>query len=192
MARPAHPSGRRHPNNSKRAGDGRHPRVGLRRLRGLNERADQEAEGRSRRTSLGYLARRLSRRRVRFTFPPLPSPKFPPPNPPTPPKRKKTQKNLIPPLLPPNRSPQTIEHRLDKLIHDIRNNHHAAALQPPHSPGDVLIVAHGHILRAFAMRWIGRALTDGVALLLEGIKILSFSPLKVSVKILFKKGKLFG
>jgi len=34
--------------------------------------------------------------------------------------------------------------------------------------GDVLIVAHGHILRAFAMRWVGRELTDGVSLLLEG------------------------
>ena len=35
-------------------------------------------------------------------------------------------------------------------------------------PSDVLLVAHGHILRAFAMRWIGRQLTDGVSLLLEG------------------------
>ena len=35
-------------------------------------------------------------------------------------------------------------------------------------PCDVLLVAHGHILRAFAMRWIGRQLTDGVSLLLEG------------------------
>ncbi len=34
--------------------------------------------------------------------------------------------------------------------------------------GDVLIVAHGHILRAFAMRWVGRELTEGVSLLLEG------------------------
>lgn len=34
--------------------------------------------------------------------------------------------------------------------------------------GDVLIVAHGHILRAFAMRWIGKGLAEGVSLLLEG------------------------
>lgn len=34
--------------------------------------------------------------------------------------------------------------------------------------GDVLLVAHGHILRAFAMRWIGKELTEGVSLLLEG------------------------
>lgn len=36
--------------------------------------------------------------------------------------------------------------------------------------GDVLIVAHGHILRALAMRFIGKELTDGVALLLEGMQ----------------------
>lgn len=39
-------------------------------------------------------------------------------------------------------------------------------------PSDVLLVAHGHILRAFAMRWIKRELTEGVSLLLEG-KLLS-------------------
>lgn len=35
--------------------------------------------------------------------------------------------------------------------------------------GDVLVVAHGHILRAFAMRWINQELTNGVSLLLDGI-----------------------
>ena len=40
---------------------------------------------------------------------------------------------------------------------------------------DVLIVAHGHILRAFAMRWIGRQLTSGVSLLLEGDTLYSNS-----------------
>jgi len=34
-------------------------------------------------------------------------------------------------------------------------------------PGDVLIVAHGHILRAFAMRWVQKTLQDGPTLLLE-------------------------
>lgn len=33
--------------------------------------------------------------------------------------------------------------------------------------GDVLIVAHGHILRAFAMRWVQKTLHDGPTLLLE-------------------------
>jgi probable phosphoglycerate mutase len=31
---------------------------------------------------------------------------------------------------------------------------------------DVLIVAHGHILRAFAIRWLGKPLTE-TALILE-------------------------
>lgn len=34
--------------------------------------------------------------------------------------------------------------------------------------GDVLIVAHGHILRAFAMRWIGKPLTDTAFILEAG------------------------
>jgi probable phosphoglycerate mutase len=33
--------------------------------------------------------------------------------------------------------------------------------------GDVLIVAHGHILRAFAQRWAGQSLQDGPAFLME-------------------------
>lgn len=37
--------------------------------------------------------------------------------------------------------------------------------ETPH--GDVLVVAHGHILRAFAMRWVGKTLPDGPAFLLE-------------------------
>ena len=41
---------------------------------------------------------------------------------------------------------------------------------------DVLIVAHGHILRAFAMRWIGKRLNDGPTFLLEagGVGTLSY------------------
>lgn len=39
-----------------------------------------------------------------------------------------------------------------------------------HEPvnGDVLIVAHGHILRAFAMRWIGKPLTETAFILEAG------------------------
>jgi probable phosphoglycerate mutase len=33
--------------------------------------------------------------------------------------------------------------------------------------GDVLIVAHGHILRAFAQRWAGQTLHGGPTFLLE-------------------------
>lgn len=69
-------------------------------------------------------------------------------------------------------SPADVTKRLDELIDDIRTRFHNEAIGKPKGEApisDVLIVAHGHILRAFAMRWIGRELTDGVSLLLEGI-----------------------
>lgn len=76
------------------------------------------------------------------------------------------------------RSPADVTKRLDRLVNDIRDRYHReiiggkprnANANAPASPCDVLLVAHGHILRAFAMRWIGRELTEGVSLLLEGM-----------------------
>ena len=79
------------------------------------------------------------------------------------------------------RSPSQITERLDRLIADIRTRFHAPVMSPTTSGtdqkppcGDVLLVGHGHILRAFAMRWIGHQLTQGVSLLLEGIPSLFF------------------
>ena len=60
-------------------------------------------------------------------------------------------------------SPEDIIKRLDSLIKDIRDNYHASIIGKPKDPdctGDVMVVAHGHILRAFAIRWIGRPLTE--------------------------------
>ncbi|PNP41666.1 hypothetical protein TGAMA5MH_06453 [Trichoderma gamsii] len=79
-------------------------------------------------------------------------------------------------------SPQDVTDRLDRLIADIRKKYHEPALnssdgQLPHKKsGDVLIVAHGHILRAFSMRWAGKTLQDGPAFLLEagGVGTLSY------------------
>ncbi|KAH0497296.1 hypothetical protein TgHK011_004611 [Trichoderma gracile] len=79
-------------------------------------------------------------------------------------------------------SPQDVTDRLDRLIADIRSRFHEPVLKPaedqqPHKvSGDVLIVAHGHILRAFAMRWAGKTLQDGPAFLLEagGVGTLSY------------------
>lgn len=71
-------------------------------------------------------------------------------------------------------SPADVTKRLDRLIKDIRTRFHDEAIGKPKGDApisDVLLVAHGHILRAFAMRWIGRELTDGVSLLLEGMRI---------------------
>lgn len=61
--------------------------------------------------------------------------------------------------------------RLDRLISEIRINYHKDVMGKPKGEalGDVLVVAHGHILRAFAMRWINKELTNGVSLLLDGI-----------------------
>ena len=84
------------------------------------------------------------------------------------------------------RSPLDVTERLDKLIQDLRTRFHAPAfaaqkearkqpsIEDGAGDGDVLIVAHGHILRAFAMRWVGRKLTDGVSLILEGMSCLHF------------------
>jgi len=73
-------------------------------------------------------------------------------------------------------SPEQITERLDRLIADIRKRWHDPAMQKKSDKPDVLIVAHGHILRAFAMRWIGREFASGVALLLEagGVGTLSY------------------
>lgn len=77
--------------------------------------------------------------------------------------------------------PKEVEERLDRLIGDIRSRFHADVMSGKgeakgHGHGDVLIVAHGHILRAFAMRWIGKRLCDGPTFLLEagGVGTLSY------------------
>lgn len=42
--------------------------------------------------------------------------------------------------------------------------------------GDVLVIGHGHILRAFAMRWVGKTLQEGPTFLMEagGVGTLSY------------------
>ena len=78
------------------------------------------------------------------------------------------------------RSPQQITARLDELITDIRQRFHAHAIGKPkgtvNEPFDVLIVAHGHILRALAGRWVGRNIADNPSLILEagGVGTLSY------------------
>jgi len=77
------------------------------------------------------------------------------------------------------RSPDDVTVRLDRLIDEIRTKFHSPVIGKPKGGserGDVLIVAHGHILRAFAMRWAGKTLQDGPILLLEagGVGTLSY------------------
>lgn len=64
------------------------------------------------------------------------------------------------------RSPDDIVRRLDAVIAEIREKYHRPGFENPDQPRDVLIVAHGHMLRAFAMRWIGKPLTQ-TSLILE-------------------------
>ncbi|KAI9804913.1 MAG: hypothetical protein M1833_006216 [Piccolia ochrophora] len=67
-------------------------------------------------------------------------------------------------------SPEQATDRMDEVIADIRARFHKPAMEEPSqqdTAADVLVVAHGHILRAFAMRWIGKPLQEGPAMLLE-------------------------
>ena len=60
--------------------------------------------------------------------------------------------------------------RLDRVIGDIRSKFHSKAIGKPKNespPGDVLIVAHGHILRAFAARWVNKDISENPSLILE-------------------------
>ena len=73
-----------------------------------------------------------------------------------------------------HRSPADISERLDRLIKEIREKWHAPVMgkqqqqqQGEGATGDVLIVAHGHILRAFAQRWARQSLEAGPTFLLE-------------------------
>ena len=53
------------------------------------------------------------------------------------------------------------------------------------SKGDVLIVAHGHILRAFAQRWVRKSLQEGPSFLLEagGVGTLRYDGSPCGLKI---------
>lgn len=77
-------------------------------------------------------------------------------------------------------SPEQVTERVDALIADIRKRFHAHAIGKPkgsqREPFDVLVVAHGHILRAFAGRWIGKNIAENPSLILEagGVGTLSY------------------
>ncbi|KAJ5305782.1 hypothetical protein PENANT_c015G06634 [Penicillium antarcticum] len=73
-------------------------------------------------------------------------------------------------------SPEDVIRRLDALIAEIREKYQRSCFgNSDDAKGDVLVVAHGHILRAFAMRWVGKPLTE-TSLILEagGIGTLSY------------------
>lgn len=71
-------------------------------------------------------------------------------------------------------SPAQVAARIDELITKIR------ALQAPHmeddEPKDVILVAHGHLTRAFAKRWLGYDLSFPLSLMMQpgGVGVLSY------------------
>lgn len=76
-------------------------------------------------------------------------------------------------------SPKDVTERLDRLIKEIRDKFHKPVIGKPANQapnGNVIVVAHGHILRAFAMRWAGYTLEDGPTFLMEagGVGTLSY------------------
>jgi probable phosphoglycerate mutase len=72
-------------------------------------------------------------------------------------------------------SPEDVTKRVDELIKEIREKWHKGRFgkeagwkgKDGTGPNDVLIVAHGHILRSFAARWVGVDLRDNPSLILE-------------------------
>ncbi|KAK5133740.1 hypothetical protein LTR08_007390 [Meristemomyces frigidus] len=71
-------------------------------------------------------------------------------------------------------SPAEVTTRIDSLIAEIKK------LQAPHmkdhEPKDVVLVAHGHLTRAFAKRWLGYELSFPLSLMMEpgGVGVLSY------------------
>jgi broad specificity phosphatase PhoE len=63
-------------------------------------------------------------------------------------------------------SPAEITERLDAFISEIRTKWHKGKFGGK-EPMDVLVVAHGHILRAMAARWVGKSVEGNPGLILE-------------------------
>jgi broad specificity phosphatase PhoE len=76
-------------------------------------------------------------------------------------------------------SPAEVTSRLDRIIAQIKE------IQGPHMHGekgvDIILIAHGHILRAFAKRWIGFPLSQSLPMMLEpgAVGVLSYEHHKV-------------
>ena len=64
---------------------------------------------------------------------------------------------------------------MDSLIAEIRNLQ-APRMKDSSGPKDVILVAHGHLTRAFAKRWLGYELSFPLSLMMEpgGVGVLSY------------------
>ncbi|KAK9473134.1 histidine phosphatase superfamily [Dipodascopsis tothii] len=72
-------------------------------------------------------------------------------------------------------SPEEIVERMDSVIADIQEMQRKAMVETPDRT-DVLVVAHGHILRSFATRWVKRTLLENPRFVLDagGVGVLSY------------------
>ncbi|KAH8664577.1 histidine phosphatase superfamily [Xylariales sp. PMI_506] len=72
-------------------------------------------------------------------------------------------------------SPTGVETRVDRLVEKIRNGYHQPN-QLDTSPRNIVLVAHAHILSAFAIRWTGQQLPTGPSFIVEpgGVGILGY------------------
>ena len=73
-----------------------------------------------------------------------------------------------------SRSPSEVAARVDRLIAEIKQLQ--APLMKNEEPKDVVLVAHGHLTRAFAKRWLGYELSFPLSLMMEpgGVGVLSY------------------
>lgn len=78
--------------------------------------------------------------------------------------------------------------RLDRLIRRIRKVH-AQAIED-NVECDVIVVAHGHILRCFAARWVGRPIDRNPQLLLDagGVGVLSYQHCNIEEPAFYMSG----
>ncbi|EMC98092.1 hypothetical protein BAUCODRAFT_32088 [Baudoinia panamericana UAMH 10762] len=72
-------------------------------------------------------------------------------------------------------SPTQVAARIDELISQIRDLQ-GPLMKTSGQPKDVVLVAHGHLTRAFAKRWLGYDLSFPLSLMMEpgGVGILSY------------------
>ena len=69
------------------------------------------------------------------------------------------------------RTPRQVSDRLDKLIEEMKDLLKSQSKRTEGtatgSPGNILCVAHGHILSALALRWAEQPLENGMRLLID-------------------------
>ncbi|KAB8337091.1 hypothetical protein FH972_021395 [Carpinus fangiana] len=100
---------------------------------------------------------------------------------------------------PEGESPEQITQRLDALIADIRARFHAPAFEAQArgeegAAGDVLVVAHGHILRCLACRWLGQTVTQNPHFIVDagGVGTLSYEHNNIEEPALVLGGAFIG